>query len=418
MSEVDVDSRELHPRLVELLERETGAELAPHLAGRIAHHVGEVLEEGSFLSVEDYLEALRSPEGRDLLDRLLAVVLVHETFFYRFASQLEAVERELIPRLLERREPRRIRLWSAGCSRGPEAYTLALIVARVARRFGAVDVLGTDLCQDFLDEARKGAYDASRIRDLPRDLRHLGLDEREERFIVREELRRDVRFLRHNLLDDPPEGVFDLIACRNVLIYLRPEERRRALEHLVDALRDDGFLLVGHSESLRDLADLLAPHRRLGLGIYRQAGSDTDQPAPIDLERLAAAASPPPPAVLASPKPPLPPAPPEAETIGANPAILSLEGEYDVEHNPDRLAALKHELGLLLESALDIIVDADAARCLDGATAKLVARAHRVVEARGGTLSVRTSRDAVRRWAERHRLPLQTTAPGDGGASR
>lgn len=403
-------------RLIErCVEDVVGADIAEHLAGRITRCVDQSVDSLELASPREYLSALQTGDERAeaLLEELLAAVLVHETFFYRFASQLEALEREFLMPLALSRMGGVVKLWSAGCSSGPEAYTLAMLCARSKQSTENAlifEVLGTDLCSAFLQEARDAIYSTARIKELPtelrdRFLRHKGNDS----YVVSEELCRMVRFRRHNLLHAPPGHGFDVICCRNVLMYLRPAARRTALEHLSRALAPQGVLLVGHSESLRDVDDLFVPHDRLALGIYGRA-----------IEGARALTS------SALPEPPQYRQAPDHGTLGdqteagtetgcrSSPTVadspshhrLSLEGEYDRERDPEQLARLKSQLAHIIDLELDVIVEADDATCLDRATATLIARAARAIASRGKRLSIVASRPSVRRWAERYRLPL------------
>ncbi len=393
-------------RLVEeVVARRTGVDIAGHLAGRVQGHVDGQVARLGLGGPDDYLARLESgnQDSRPLLDDLLAAVLVHETFFYRFSSQLEAIEASVIPELIAS-GTRSVRIWSAGCSQGPEPYTLAMLAARsTAGTDVGFDVLATDMCEAFLDEARRGIYRQDKLGELPADLRSRYLRRGDgDRFEVREELRQRVRFRRHNLLDPPPEQSMHVIACRNVLMYLGREGRRRAIEHLVSALADDGFLLVGHSESLRDAPDLLGVDRRFALGIYRRSGA-VHAPAAEPRRgepRTRAAAAP------ASGQ----------QTRAAGPARavtrIALEGEYDANSRPEKLASLKESLGRAIDEGGDVVIEADGASLLDTSTARLVARAARIVESSGRKLTVRTRRESVLRWAARHGLQVEPAPAG------
>jgi len=392
-------------RLVEeLVTRRTGVDIAGHLAGRVQGHVDEQVRRLGLEGPDDYLGRLESgDEGSlPLLDDLLASVLVHETFFYRFQSQLVALEASIIPELVGS-GTRNVRIWSAGCSQGPEPYTLAMLAARsTAGTDIGFNVLATDMCGAFLGEAKKGIYRPDKLGELPADLRSRYLcPGGEGTFEVRGGLRERVRFKRHNLLDPPPERNMHVVSCRNVLMYLGRDGRRRAIENLVSALSDDGFLLVGHSESLRDVPDLLGVDRRFALGIYRRGGA-ASPPAPVGPRR---APQEPPPPVRA--EPPATERPGKTGTAHAV-SLIRLEGEYDADLRPEKLASLKESLGEAIDKGGDVVLEADGATLLDMSTAKLVARAARLVESEGRRLTVRTGKESVLRWAARHGLQVES----------
>jgi SAM-dependent methyltransferase len=291
-----------------------------------------------------------------------------------------------------------------------------MMADRAARRVGlgelSLEVLGTDICGAFLETARRGVYEEAKVAALPADLRSHYLEpESEGRLAVAPAIRRLVTLRRHGLLEPPPAKRFDLVSCRNVLIYLRPGARRRALEGLASVLVPNGVLLVGHSESLRDVPELFVPKRRLALGIYRLAREDDRREASPSLGSVAskpATTSLKPASRSTSPVTPLLTAPPPVVTSQPRRTeLLRLEGEYDLDRSPETLERLKRRLSEAIEAGRDVLIDADGAICLDEPTAKLVIRAARAVEAHGLWLRVAATRPPVRRWAERHRLPLQ-----------
>lgn len=385
-----------------LVEKRTGVDIAAHLTGRVRGHVQEQVARLGLSGTDEYLQILEhdAHRGRALFDDLLASVLVHETFFYRFESQLRALELDILPQILVAGTGH-LRIWSAGCSRGPEAYTLAMIALRAverARRPTTIDVMGTDMCGAFLDEARSGVYEEDKLGGLPPELRDRYLVRTDDgTFGVGRELRSLARFSRHNLLDPPPAQGFHVVSCRNVLMYLRPDERARTLGNLSAALAGDGYLLVGHSESLRDAPDLFSPDRRFALGIYRKASADArsekhDEPPLRD---------------RAPPPDPRRPGPRPDVTTAPAAHSIHLEGDYDVDRRPEKLESLKKSLGEAIDEGCDVVVEADGATLLDQSTARLIARAVRLVESRGATLVVRARKHAVLRWADRHNLPLE-----------
>lgn len=203
---------------------------------------------------------------------LLDVVTVHETRMFRAADQLAAFREHLLPSLIADARGRPLRLVSAGCATGEEAWTLAIIAARGA----APDwrVLGVDLCRGALAVAEEGHYrlgPPDALREMPEGDRAL-LDIGEEAFAPASCLRRHVAFRRANLLDPlPATDAADAILCRNVLIYLTAEARRRVLRLLVAALRLGGVLLLGPTDAPSPGIGLV-PMRPLGHGIWRREG--------------------------------------------------------------------------------------------------------------------------------------------------
>jgi chemotaxis methyl-accepting protein methylase len=200
-------------------------------------------------------EARVAPGGRRLVERLVDEIAVKETTFLRDSGQLNAIDWHGLLECAHRRGASTIRVWSAACATGEEPYTLALLAARA---FGGnqppVDVLGTDISAAALAQARAGRYRERAMRhvDRPSRQRFFAVDGAD--YVVGEQLRRHVRFERHNLVRDPipplGEAPFDLIVCRNVLIYFDVPTIDRVRGALGRALESGGTLVLGAADSL------------------------------------------------------------------------------------------------------------------------------------------------------------------------
>ncbi|MEZ4443061.1 MAG: CheR family methyltransferase [Polyangiaceae bacterium] len=202
--------------------------------------------------------ALDEPEWR----ALVSVVTIGQTAFFRDRQQLSLVGEVMAELQPSRRAP--LSLWSAGCATGEEAYTLAIIAARLGI---PARVLGTDVDREALEVGRQGGFSAHSLRRFPHERRVGFLEERDGTFWVAPSLRRGVDFAVHNLLATPPPAPgrrgWDVILCRNVLIYFDLATSEQVVDQLSRALAPDGWLFLGHSDSLR----LTTPRlRRVMLG--------------------------------------------------------------------------------------------------------------------------------------------------------
>lgn len=197
---------------------------------------------------------------------LLADMLIGVTNFFRDREAFEALERHVLPQLACERDPAEgadeIRVWSAGCSTGEEAYSLAILVCEqlaLEQRTSKVQVFATDLDERAIAFARSGSYSEAIVTDVPPSrLRQFFLKE-DQHYRVRKEVREKVLFARHNLLSDPPFSQIDLIVCRNLLIYLDREVQRDILQMFHFALRPGGYLFLGSSESADVANELFTP---------------------------------------------------------------------------------------------------------------------------------------------------------------
>ena len=204
-----------------------------------------------------YVALLRSEKGDDELRRLLPLVTVGKTNFFRDERQFRALE-ALLPPLLSRVRGggRRLAMCSAGCATGEEPYSLAMALLSRLPPEWRLEILATDLSTKALRQAKSGVYPMARLADVPEALRRRyllrGVGGQSGKFRVGAELQRVVAFRRENLLEEPASARarFDLVLCRNVLMYFRPETRRAVVERLVERLAPAGHFCVGHSESL------------------------------------------------------------------------------------------------------------------------------------------------------------------------
>ena len=208
---------------------------------------------------EAYHRFLRlDPRGpAELLDAA-EVMTTNETYFFREPDQLRAFEQGVLPAIQrERAGVRRLRLLSAGCSTGEEVYTLAALLLGSGRFEGwDLEVHGVDLSRRCLARGQAGAFGDHAFRSPEGKALRRWFHLQEGRWVVDDALRRLVHFGAANLLDGEglPPPAFDVILCRNVLLYFDPPARRRVLRHLHDRLGDGGWLLLGHAETLLQLS--------------------------------------------------------------------------------------------------------------------------------------------------------------------
>ena len=179
-----------------------------------------------------------------LVHALCQAVSVGETFFFRHPEQFRWIVQAWLPEFLASHRPT-VHAWSAGCATGEEAYSLAGCLLDALPAAAAVDVLGTDLLERNLVAAREGLYGTWSQRPSGPPLHPLLREQRDGKVRVDDRVRKVARFQLHNLLEAPPGGPYDLILCRNVLVYFSPEAVRETVQHLVSALAPGGALLFG-----------------------------------------------------------------------------------------------------------------------------------------------------------------------------
>ena len=210
----------------------------------------------SFQAYYDYV--LREVTGQELL-AMLDSISTNLTSFFREPAHFNFLRRELIPRLAARRGPgsRRLWVWSAGCSSGEEPYSVALCILEALPNLLGWDVkiLATDISTQALDTARRGVYKAERLAEVPPEILarrfQRGVKEWAGHYRIKEEVRGLVDFRRSSLLEGPPvAGQFEIIFCRNVMIYFDAAVQARVIAIFQERLQQGGCLFIGHSESL------------------------------------------------------------------------------------------------------------------------------------------------------------------------
>lgn len=301
-------------RLVELIERNTGNVIPPGQFPHLAQVAGERAREAGFASLGPYVELLETSALQQEWRRLLPDVTIKESFLFRIPEHFEALRNEVLPALARSRPPTRsLRVWSAGCARGEEPATLAIVMAEcpyLADR--PWEIIATDVDDDALDSARRGEHGTRAVAQVPPHLLRLYCEPRGAGYRLRRDLLAHIDFRHFNFFRSPYLGLgppFDVIFLRNVLIYFSPDAQRRVIARVISRLTADGYLFLGHSESLWQLSDEMAPVELERCFVYRRRqGAD---PAPRRPRPPRAAAPPP------SVPPPSVPPPPSADPLPA-----------------------------------------------------------------------------------------------------
>ena len=211
------------------------------------------------MSPLEYLQYLQYDADRaQEWDLLIAVITTNETYFMREDRQLRCFQRDILPQLAERGQ--KVRIWSAGCSSGEEPYSLAILIKEAAAcAEDQVEIYATDINTRVLAKAKAGVYGEASFRAVDKGFRERWfVEEAPGKFKIREVIQRRVTFSRFNLFEAERYGLltpFDVIFCRNVIIYFDLEAKVRVLERFYEKVRNGGYLLLGHSESLISVTD-------------------------------------------------------------------------------------------------------------------------------------------------------------------
>jgi chemotaxis protein methyltransferase CheR len=248
---------------------------------RIETALSALLRERGIPTLDELITILVMGREPSLATQVVEALLNNETYFFRDRAPFDLLARAALPKLMQRRaNTKRLTIWSAGCSTGQEAYSLAMLFAEDPVKWAGwtIDILGTDVSETVVRRAREGYYSQFEVQ------RGLGItqmirwfEETDNGWRAVEPLRRMVRFQVQNLLEQPPHpGMFDIVLCRNVLLYLNQERRGLVFDRIADAMAQDGWLMLGAGETVigqtrRFEADVDAR------GLYRRTGTDLPQ---------------------------------------------------------------------------------------------------------------------------------------------
>ncbi|HUL59203.1 MAG TPA: CheR family methyltransferase [Anaeromyxobacteraceae bacterium] len=264
--------------LAALLKERVGLHIRPDGQSALKLAVSARLDEmdGELHDARGYLALLRSEGGDEELRRLLPLVTVGKTSFFRDERQFGAL-RALLPGLLARPKGggRPVTAWSAGCATGEEPYSIAMCAGEAGAGPEHVEILATDVNPEAVAAAARGSFDSRRVRDIPAEMLGRYFDPEGDHFRVRANLRRYIAAIRpHNLVSAlfprPTEGGWDLIFCRNVIIYFDTPTTQRVLQAFHDALAPGGYLFLGYSESLFRLFEGFELTEVAGAFLYRR----------------------------------------------------------------------------------------------------------------------------------------------------
>lgn len=280
-------------------------------------------------TLADYAARLADPDAASAEWRALeSAITINETFFFRFAEQFDVLRRCVLPKLLrERRAKRQLRVWSVGCSTGAEAHSVSILLRDLlgdAVSEWKIGITGTDIDDAAIAAAREARYTSWALRTLGEAERERLFDREDDRWRLKARYRGLARFEHANMMalldDDAPLqfSEFDIILCRNVLIYFRSDVAKQLVGALVRRLAPTGLLFIGHAEPNPEFADVARPVLIEGVLAYARLDGPAELPAaaPAPPPSLASLAPPPAAPVKAAPpvSPPPQPAPPPPPT--------------------------------------------------------------------------------------------------------
>ncbi|MEL6237784.1 MAG: protein-glutamate O-methyltransferase CheR [Pseudomonadota bacterium] len=278
-----------HQIIADLLAQHTGQHLTESRRWRVSTALAGVFREHGITNVDQLVCLLEgqhtAAERRALTRRVVEALLNNETYFFRDKPTFDQLPQHILPAIAHRRaDTRRLSIWCAGCSTGQEVQSLAMAFADNPERWHGwtIELLGTDVSQRAIEAASSGLYSQFEVQrglGVIEMLRHF--DETPTGWLVKEETRRITQFKKHNVLDEPPARArFDLVLCRNVLLYFDQPTREKAFARLASAMNADGFLMLGAGETVVGQTSAFAPVPDRA-SVYELNPANSAQPKPL-----------------------------------------------------------------------------------------------------------------------------------------
>ncbi|MBE9556671.1 MAG: protein-glutamate O-methyltransferase [Proteobacteria bacterium] len=247
-----------------IVKSRSGLTLSPDKAYLLENRLMAVSRKWGMSDIDGLASAVRGGPNEELLREITEAMTTNETLFFRDQTPFEQLEKVVLPRLLEtRKESRRIRIWSAACSSGQEPYSIAMILKGMGSILDdwRIDIYATDISRAMLDKARAGLYTQFEVqRGLPIAMLMKYFQQAGDKWEIDPSIRSMVEYQEFNLLNDPTgKGQFDVVFCRNVLIYLDPPTKGRVLENVWKIMPADGILYMGGAETVMGVTEKFQP---------------------------------------------------------------------------------------------------------------------------------------------------------------
>jgi len=241
-----------YEQLKVLVKKLAGVELGNNKQYLVESRFNPLMKEFNIGGFSDLINIIKSGRDKNILEKFIDVITTHETLFFRDKTPFDALEELLKGELGNRRK---LKIWSAAASTGQEAYSIAMIIEEINKKRArkiSYEILATDISQDVLEYAQKGVYRSYEVlRGLPKEYLAKYFIKQGTNYKVKDELKKHITFKKFNLISGFYNfGKFDVIFCRNVLIYFDDFNKKLVYKKLYSVLKDDGYLFIGSSESL------------------------------------------------------------------------------------------------------------------------------------------------------------------------
>lgn len=234
-----------YQHFIKQVHLKTGIDLSLYKEAQMKRRLTSLYEKKGFTSFQEFFTGIS--KDRHLMNEFLDRMTINVSEFYRNSKRWNVLETKILPNLLKNN--RRLKIWSAACSTGEEPYTIAMILSKFIP-LSQISIVATDIDENAIARAKIGVYPERSLNEVPAEMKQKYFTKDGELYTVAEEIKRTVTFKKHNLLADPFNGPYDLIVCRNVLIYFTEEAKDLLYKKFSDALKTDGIFFVGSTEQI------------------------------------------------------------------------------------------------------------------------------------------------------------------------
>jgi chemotaxis protein methyltransferase CheR len=232
-------------QFIDKVKRKTGINLALYKEAQMKRRLTSLRVKRGYNTFDSFFEAMT--KNQELFDEFLDRMTINVSEFFRNPSRWQVLETKILPRLLK--EKSRLKCWSAACSTGEEPYSLAMLLSRFMS-LSEMDITATDIDEGAIAKAKRGLYTERSLQDAPKDLVAKYFKKDGVMYHISEDIKRIIKFKRHNMLAEPFDKNYDLIICRNVMIYFTEEAKHELYHKFASSLRNGGVLFVGSTEQI------------------------------------------------------------------------------------------------------------------------------------------------------------------------
>jgi len=247
-----------------LILSRSGLVLTPDKSYLLESRLMPVARKHGLKDLDDLINTVRTRKDEALIVEVTEAMTTNESFFFRDTKPFDLLRDEVLPPVLEKRaSQKRLRIWCAAASSGQEPYSIAIVLKELGAKLAGwkIEIVGTDISHDILKKAAKAQYSQFEVqRGMPIQLLLKYFDKVDENWVVKPEIQNMVQFKYWNLLEDPkPLGNFDIVFCRNVLIYFDAKTKGTVLDSIAKLMPDDGMLFLGGAETVLGVTEKFKP---------------------------------------------------------------------------------------------------------------------------------------------------------------